>query len=167
MNWRLFHSLFRNLHVAGAGNPLESADPLMRKLFWILLCSFVVSTAQGEEKAETELGAAMSKMNRAFRQLKKQTRDPVDFAGAIKSVGLLKEASKAAAGHRPELAAEKAPDTQPGFIAEYHEAMREMLKVVDQLETSLKAGDRARSAELVAKLSDLQKSGHKKFKKPD
>lgn len=139
----------------------------MRKLFWILLCSLTVITAQAAEKAETELETAMGKMNRAFRQLKKQTRDPVDFSGALKSTSLLKEASREAAGHDPALAADKTPDSRPEFIAEYREAMKEMLKTIDKLEESLKVGDAAQASKLVAKLSDLQKSGHKQFKKPD
>lgn len=142
----------------------------MRKLFWILICTFAVTTVHAEEKKEkeTELETTMGHMNRAFRQLKKQLRaEPVDFAGALESVATIKKSANEAMNHEPALAAEKSAEARPEFVTAYKQGIEEMLKVVDDLETALKAGDAAKAVELVSRLSALQKEGHKKFKKPE
>jgi cytochrome c556 len=139
----------------------------MKKIACLLICSAVFTAALAVEKVETELERTMGDMNRAFRSLKKQVRDPVDFAGALASVATLRKSTEAAMTREPAMTADKSPQAQPEFVAAYKQGVKAMLKVVDDLEMALKANDAAKAVELVGQLSSQQKEGHRKFKKPD
>lgn len=115
----------------------------------------------------TEIGEQMDRMNRAFRELRKQAADAGSNAASLELVATMRAAATEAAKHTPALAADLPEAKRAGFTAAYREQMDKFIGVLDELAAAFKAGDNATAAELVGRLRDVQKQGHREYKKPD
>ena len=119
------------------------------------------------DKPETELEQTMSKMNKAWRQVRKATRDGKLTPATADLVATVLTNAEAAAKLTPALEAEKPAAEQAKFQADYQAQMKKLTDTLAKLEDALKANDTAGATKLVADVGDLMKSGHHDFKKPE
>jgi soluble cytochrome b562 len=115
----------------------------------------------------TEIGEQMDRMNRAFRELRKQAADAGSNAASLELVATMRAAATAAVKHTPALAADLPEDQRPALTEGYRAQMQKFIGVLDELAAAFKAGDNTAAAELVGRLRDVQKQGHREYKKPD
>lgn len=125
-----------------------------------------VNAAAADDET-TEIGEQMDRMNRAFRELRKQAADAGSNAASLELVATMRAAATEAAKHTPALAADLPEAKRAAFTADYREQMETFIGVLDELAAAFKAGDNAATGELVGRLRDVQKQGHREYKKPD
>lgn len=125
-----------------------------------------VSAAAADDKT-TEIGEQMDRMNRAFRELRKQAADAGSNAASLELVATMRAAATAAVKHTPVLAADLPEAKRAAFTAGYREQMDKFIGVLDELAAAFKAGDNTAAAALVDRLRDVQRQSHREYKKPD
>ena len=123
--------------------------------------------AAKEKDDETELGRTMSKLNGAWRKLRKQAADATANASSLELAATVKAAAEKAVTLEPAMAADKPAADRPAFIAAYQKQMKDFIALADQLAATFKANDNAAAQALIQKMGAAQKEGHKEFKKPD
>ena len=123
--------------------------------------------APKEKEDETELGKAMSKMNGAWRKLRKQAGDATANASSLELATTMKACAEKALTFEPAMAADKPAADRSKFVADYQKQMKDFIALADQLTAAFKANDNAAAQALIQKMGAAQKEGHKEFKKPD
>ena len=123
---------------------------------------------ESKKKAEeTELGKSMEKISGAWRKLRRQVADPASNVASLELVATIQTAAQKALTLTPTRI-EDVPAADRGKFAEhYQQGIKGFLDQVGRLAEALKAGDNAAAQELVKKIGDLQKAGHREFKRPD
>ena len=116
---------------------------------------------------ETELGKSMDVLSKAWRKLRKQADDPAQNASSLELLVTIQAAANKNLTFTPDLARDIPADKRDEFIAGYQAKMKEMITAFGQVETALKAGDNKAAGALLAKISAMQKEGHKQYKRPD
>ena len=119
------------------------------------------------EKPETELEKTMGKMNKAWRQVRKATKEgkltPADAA----LVAAVRQGAEEASKLTPALEAEKPAAERAKFQADYQAQLKKLVTTLTQLEAALTANDIPAATKLVADAGALIKGGHKEFRKPE
>ena len=123
--------------------------------------------APKEKDEDPELGKTMSKMNGAWRKLRKQAADATANASSIEFAATIKASAEKALTLEPAMAADKPAADRPKFIADYQKQMKDFIALADQLSAAFKANDNAAAQAIIQKMGAAQKEGHKEFKKPD
>lgn len=116
---------------------------------------------------ETELANAMSTLNGAWRKLRRQAADPASNASSLELVATIKVAATKSATLAPDLARDQPEANRAAFIAAYQKQMKEFLAALAKLEAAFTAGDNAAAGELIKNLGDLQRKGHKEYRRPE
>lgn len=106
-------------------------------------------------------------MNKAWRQVKKDVKDPTKNEDTVKLVGQVMQAALNSADMNPILAEDLPQDKQAAFLESYQEGMEEMIKDLAMLQTFLEAGDNNMAQKLIKEIDDQKKKGHKEFKPKD
>jgi len=119
------------------------------------------------EKPETELEKTMSKMNKAWREVRKEDKEGKLTPATAVLVATMNECAHVALKLTPEMEADKPAADRAKFHADYQAQMKKLIEALGQLEATLKANDSAGASKLIAEIKDIQQSGHKDFKKPD
>lgn len=119
------------------------------------------------KEPETELGKTMEKLNGAWRKLRKQVNDAPSNASSVEQVAIVKEAALKAATLEPDKAKDLPEADRPKFIQEYQAKMKEFASKLDKLSDAFKANDNAAAAAQLRELGQMQREGHKEFKRPD
>ncbi len=148
---------------------------LLRRLFLIL--SFLVAAAlhaaepsakpAKSEEPETPLTAQMEAMNKSWRTIRRQVGDAGKTAETLGLVVEMKAHLAKATDFDPAMAAELPADKRAAFVADYHRDLGHLVAAVDQLEAALKAGDNAQATDIVQKMNDMRRDGHKRYKSDD
>jgi soluble cytochrome b562 len=115
----------------------------------------------------TELGEQMETISKAFRTLRRQAGDASKNAASAELAGKMHKAAVEAAKHDPAWTSDQPKGEQAKFVAGYKKEMEHFIAALASLEKAFKAGDNAAAEELIAKLRDAQKEGHKAYKEPD
>jgi len=115
-------------------------------------------------KEETELDQKMEDMNGAFRKLRRQIADASANASSLELVAKLRKASEESVALVPAKAAKVPEADREKFVAAYQAKMKEFIAEVDKLKAALEAGKNDEAATILAKLGNLQKSGHREFR---
>jgi soluble cytochrome b562 len=123
------------------------------------------AAAPGDDK-KTELEERMTKMNKAFRKLRKQVADPAQTASSLDLVATMQEAAKESLDLTPEKAADIPDDQKAKFMADYKAGIQAMQDELTKLSDALTAGKNADAAKIVADMFDLEKKSHKEFRRP-
>ena len=123
------------------------------------------AAAPSDDK-KTELEERMTKMNKAFRKLRKQVADPAQTASSLDLVATMQEAAKESLDLTPEKAADIPDDQKAKFMADYKAGIRAMQDELAKLSDALTAGKNADAAKIVADMFDLEKKSHKEFRRP-
>lgn len=132
-----------------------------------LICSPLTRAAHHEEEEKTPLGEEMSAMNKAWRQVKKDVKDPTKNEDTVKLVGQVMQTALNSADMIPILAEDLPQDKQAAFLKAYQEEMEELIKDLAILQTFLEAGDNNMAQKLIKEIDDQKKKGHKEFKPKD
>ncbi|MDB6092608.1 MAG: hypothetical protein JWM32_170 [Verrucomicrobia bacterium] len=119
------------------------------------------------ERPQTELEKVMTKISKAWRQVRKAARDGTLSPAMANVVTGIRVDAERAAKLTPALEAEKPAPERVKFQADYEAQMKKLVETLTALETALKANDIASAANLVGDVGDQMKSGHHDFKKPD
>jgi soluble cytochrome b562 len=119
------------------------------------------------KEPETELGKTMEKLNGAWRKLRKQVNDPASNANSIEQVAIVKESALKAETLQPDKAKDLPEADRPKFIQAYQEKMKEFAGKLDKLTAAFKANDNTSAAALLKELGQMQREGHKEYKRPD
>jgi len=107
----------------------------------------------------------MKKIGRAFRALNKSVSDPAKNEDSLKQAGIIRAQAEAAVTLKPAKTADLPEDQQAKFVDDYRQDMKNFLADVISLESALKANDNQQAKELVAKMKQDMKHGHKEYKK--
>lgn len=146
----------------------------MKKLLLaLMICAAIApgvraqNASAKDDEPTTELGKTMEDLSHAYKKLRRQVKDPSHNENSLELVKSIRTAAEHALTLAPALADDQPADKREAFVAAYHKKMREFIANIEPLEAALKGNKNADAAALVAKLGDLQKKGHKEFKKPD
>ncbi len=118
------------------------------------------------DEDETELGGKMDKMNGAFKKLKKQVDDSSKNEDSLKLVATMRSYAVEASKLEPAKKADVPADKQADFVAAYQKKMTQTIAEIDKISDALKAGQNDVAAKLIADLNDMEKDGHKQFRRP-
>ena len=121
--------------------------------------------AQSPSHEDSELGKKMSAMGKAFKKLRSQINDASKNKDSAKLVATMKENAEAALKLVPEKTADLPAAEQAKFKADFAKKMKSLIADFSRLEGSLKAGDNAAAAKQLEAIGNLQKEGHKEFRK--
>lgn len=121
----------------------------------------------GGHEDHTELGEQMETISKTFRSLRRQARDASKNAASAELAGKMLAAAKEAIKHEPAWTADQPKSEQAEFVAGFKKGMEHMIALLVDLEAAFKAGDNDKADEIIGKLREGQKEGHKAYKKPD
>jgi len=128
----------------------------------------VLHAQETKQKAEeTELGKSMEKISGAWRKLRRQVADPASNAASLELVATIQAAAEKALTLTPARIEDVPAADRGKFADHYRQGMKEFHAQVVKLAAALQAGDNTAAQELVRKIGDLQKAGHREFKRPD
>ena len=116
---------------------------------------------------DTELGKTMSKMNGAWRKLRKQAADPTANATSLELVATISACAEKALTLQPAKVEDVPAADRPKFIADYQAQMKDFSAQVAKLGDAFKANDNAAAQAIIQKMGAMQKEGHKEFKRPE
>ena len=119
------------------------------------------------EKPETELEQTMGKMNKAWRQVRKATKECKLSPATAPLVATVRVNATAAAKLTPALEAEQPVEVRAKFQADYQSQIKKLTDLLTKLEAALTANDTAAATKLVGDVGDLMKAGHHDFRKPE
>jgi cytochrome c556 len=119
------------------------------------------------EKPETELEQTMGKMNKAWRQIRKATKDGKLTSAMAPLVATVRTNAEAAAKLTPALEGEKPAADRAKFHADFQAQIKKLTAKLTELEAALTANDIPGATRLVGETGEIIKGGHHEFKKPD
>lgn len=132
-----------------------------------LLPSVQADSHGGGDHDHTALEDQMSAMNKAWRSIRRQIKDPAKNDSTLEYVAKVKKAAQKSVDMTPILAKEKSGADKKKFMAGYKKSMQRTVAMIGNLEAALKAGDNAKAEEIVGKINDARKEGHGKYKPED
>lgn len=119
------------------------------------------------EHEHTPLEDQMSAMNKAWRSIRRQIKDPSKNESTLELVAKVKKAAQKSVGLTPILAKEKSGAAKEKFMAGYQKGMKRTVGLIGELEAALKKGDNAGAEAIVGKINDARKHGHDNYKPAD
>jgi len=133
----------------------------------LLLAPTVLLAQPKRDRPDTDIEKDMHKISHAYRQLRKQVKDPAQNASSLELVATIRAGAVDARTHTPLRAADVPESERAAFEAGYQKKMGEFIDTVDQLAAALKAGDNDAAARLTRELDRLQDADHKDFRRPE
>jgi len=133
----------------------------------LLLTPAFLPAQPKKDRPDTEIEKDMHRMGRAYRQLRKQVKDPAQNASSLELVATIRAGAVDARTHTPLKSGDLPEADRAAFEASFQKKMGEFIGVVDQLADALKAGDNATAARLTMQLDRLQDADHKDFRRPE
>jgi soluble cytochrome b562 len=119
------------------------------------------------KEADTELGKVMEKLNNAWRKLRKQAPDAANNASSLELVATIKAESENALKFQPDKAKDLPEADRPKYVEGYQTKMKEFNAKLDKLTAAFNAGDNPGAVAIIKELGQLQREGHKEYKRPD
>ena len=135
--------------------------------FFLALPLIEADSHGGGDHDHTPLEDQMSAMNKAWRSIRRQIKDPAKNESTIALVQKVKVAAEKSVKMTPILAKDMEGAEKKKFMEGYAKAMKRTVGLIGDLENALKAGDNAKAEEIVGKLNDARKKGHEKYKPED
>lgn len=121
----------------------------------------------GGDHDHTPLEDEMSAMNKAWRSIRRQIKDPAKNESTIALVQKVKKAAEKSVEMTPILAKDLKGDEKKKFMSGYMKTMKRTVGMIGDLEAALKAGDNDKANEIVGKINDARKHGHENYKPED
>ncbi len=129
--------------------------------------NFAGSHEDGEKHEHTALEDEMDAMNKAWRKVRRQVADPSKNEDTVKLVMSMVKHAEASVELTPMRVEEVADADRDKWLKGYQKAMKENVKLLEQLAAALKKDNNEKASALVAKINDARKEGHKKYKPQD
>lgn len=137
-------------------------------VFSILISSQFAYAAPDDHGDESPLEEQMEAMNKSWKTVRRAVKDPSQYASAAGLVAEMIEHANKATEMEPALLAEvEGAEAKREFVEGYRKGMKATVEMLGQLKVALEAGDQASAEELVGKLNDARKKGHKDYKADD
>jgi soluble cytochrome b562 len=132
----------------------------------ISLFALAVLSVSALLQADTPLEEQMNTMKDAFRSIKAAMEAPVDADKDkyVASADALKSAAVKAKGFDPQKLAEIPENERDQFLADYRQAIDNLVGLIDQLKTQLAAGDWDAARAQFRLIFRAQGAGHEKFR---
>lgn len=146
---------------------------MKKLLIALMICAAAVpgiraqNASEKDDKPTTELGKSMDDLSAAYKKLRRQVKDASHNESSLALLKSIRTAAEHAVTLTPALADDQPASKREAFVAAFHKKMHEFIANLEPLEAALKANNNTEAASIVAKLGDMQKKGHKEFKKPD
>lgn len=119
------------------------------------------------EKEVTKLEEQMDRMNTAYRKLRRQVGDASKNESTLELVGIMREVVTTARDLAPVKTADLPEEKRIEFVAGYREQLGKLDIILTAIETALKAGNNTDATKLIGDLREVQKAGHREYKKSD
>ena len=138
----------------------------MNKIVAITLCCLFGATGLS---SATPLEQSMKRMAKAYHQLDKDLKAPVDASKPdyLALVATMKTEAQASRSLVPKKVAEMPQDQQAAQIAEYQKSLDGLMASIDLLSQDITASNWADATKQIATLKGEMIDGHKKFRKPE
>jgi hypothetical protein len=124
------------------------------------LASHAQDAAAGPKRPQPDMMA----MDKAFRALNAQVKDPAQNAASLTAVAEMQAATVAAKDAMPPLVAALPAPEQAARIVEYKKELEKLLRQEIDLEEQLLNGDNAKAADTLAAMQATQQEGHRGFR---
>lgn len=133
----------------------------------MLFAALPFMEAADHEEEHSPLEDQMSAMNKAWRSIRRQVKDPAKNASTLKLIATVKAAAVKSAKMTPMLAEERKGGDKKQFVGDFQKAMKHTIGLIGDLEKAIKAGNNAKAEAIVGKLNDARSDGHDNFKPED
>ena len=130
----------------------------------LMLACPLASSAQDAAAGPKRPQPDMQAMDKVFRALNAQVKDPAQNAASLAAVAQLQAATVAAKDGVPPLVAALPEAERPARMVEYKKEMDNLLHQEITLEEQLLAGDNAKAVETLAAMQATQQEGHRGFR---
>jgi len=125
------------------------------------LPSIQANSHEGGDHDHTALEDQMSDMNKAWRSVRRQIKDPSKNDSTLEHVAKVKKAAQKSVDMTPILAKEMSGAEKKNFMAGYQKAMKNTVALIGDLEAALKAETIPKRRKLWAKSTTLVNTGMK------
>lgn len=136
-------------------------------LVLILFCSTAPILGAKKDEDVPAIVAHMRKINENLRELRSQYDQPDKKAENVEIVETIRTHVKAAQKLQPLKTPKIPADQREAFLKAFRAKLDEVLDTLAQLEDAEKEGDFPSARELILKLNELKKEGHKRFRSED
>jgi hypothetical protein len=141
----------------------------MHKFIAITLFCLISQAGLTAASAATPLEQSMKKMAKAYHQLDKDLKTPVDASKPdyLALAATMKTEAQNSRTLVPKLIAALPAEQQPTQIAAYQKSIDDLGATIDVLSSDLTASNWTDATAQIAKLKSQMIDGHKKFRKPE
>lgn len=119
------------------------------------------------EHHHTALEDEMSAMNKAWRSIRREIKDSSKNESTLASLAKVKKAAQESTKLTPIRSGDFSGDEKKKFMEGYQKAMKRTTGLISHLEAALRSGDNTEAENIVAKINDVRKHGHEKYKPED
>ena len=136
----------------------------------VLMCGVLMLACPLASRAQDAAGAAkrpqadMMAMDKVFRALNMQVKDPAQNAASLAAVAQMQAATVAAKDGMPPLVAALPEGERAARTVEYKKEMLKLLRQELDLEEQLLDGNNAKAVETLAAMQATQQEGHRGFR---
>ena len=130
----------------------------------LMLAYPLASRAQDAATGPKRPQADMMAMDKVFRALNAQVKDPAQNAASLAALAQMQAATVAAKDGMPPLVAALPAAEQAARVVEYKKEMLKLLRQELDLEEQLLDGNNAKAAETLAAMQATQQEGHRGFR---
>ena len=118
----------------------------------------------GPQGREAGLHQQMETMGRLFKRLKSQVSESAKNASSLDLVTQMEQATLACKNQTPRLVQRMPTTQQADETLSYRQMMLDLFRQELDLEENLLNNDNKKAGEIVAKMDELQRDGHKEFR---
>jgi soluble cytochrome b562 len=119
------------------------------------------------EPEPSKLESHMDLIGTTFRALRRAASDPSRHAECADLAAVMVREARASVELQPAWKDAQPREQQAAFVEEYRKEMQVMIGLLEAMEKAFREGEGARAQEIIARLRDHQKEGHRRFKAPD
>ena len=130
----------------------------------VLVLAYPLASRAQDAAAQKRPQPDMQAMDKVFRALNAQVKDPAQNAASLAAVAQMEAATVAAKDGMPPLVAALPAAEQAARLVEYKKEMTKLLRQELDLEDQLLAGDNAKATETLAAMQATQQEGHRGFR---
>jgi soluble cytochrome b562 len=149
------------------GDEMNRCRTGSQQFFVILLLAVfgmsLLPTFGSVQEEASPVASQMKAINKDFRELRRQLRDPEKKEGSLALIqslmGHLREAQKG----EPSKTATLPESERKEFLKSYRSLLDEVIGTVEKLEKAVKAGQMEQAQALLSELNDQKKTGHNRF----
>jgi soluble cytochrome b562 len=113
------------------------------------------------------LGSEMRSMGQAFEKINAQYKDPTKLDSTLTLLSTFETQALAAKSATPPMINQMPEADRKKAMDDYRQMMRNLVRTSLDLEDQLIAGDAEKATASIAKLADIEKTGHAAYRPPE